>query len=98
MISNIDASVKRVKSAVINRMAETNQKRKDTGQYFGWLLKARCVMGFPLSPVMIYKLSTKISNIECNNVVNMAFFDTSMINWTRRVEIIMFFQQVMLSG
>ena len=41
MISNIDASVKRVKSAVINRMAETNQKRKDTGQYFGWLLKAR---------------------------------------------------------
>ena len=43
MISNIDASVKRVKSAVINRMAETNQKRKDNGQYFGWLLKARWV-------------------------------------------------------
>ena len=43
IISNIDASVKRVKSAVINRMTETSQKRNNTGQYFGWLLKARLV-------------------------------------------------------
>ena len=46
IISNIDASVKRVKSAVINRMVETSQKRNNTGQYFGWLLKARLVLNF----------------------------------------------------
>ena len=39
MIANIDAGVKRVKSAVISRMSQT--QRKDQSQYFGWLLKAR---------------------------------------------------------
>ncbi|KAL5251464.1 hypothetical protein ACHWQZ_G016983 [Mnemiopsis leidyi] len=63
IISNIDASVKRVKSAVINRMVETSQKRNNTGQYFGWLLKAR------LQPLVVHHKAASPTIQECRGIV-----------------------------
>lgn len=61
MVVSIDASVRRVKSAVVNRMEA--HCRKDNGQYMGWLLKAR------LQPLMITQKSLTPTVNECRGIV-----------------------------
>lgn len=62
IVANIDAGVKRIKSAVIDRMKRNNSQNNNS-QYMGWLLKAR------LEPLLLQSHPRGPTVDQCKGIV-----------------------------